>query len=329
MTKTSDFISIENEFIQATLSCYGAHLVSLIYKPLNRECVCGFDNIKDLKSQTFYLGACVGRVANRIKDGQFMLNENQIQLDINNGSNHLHGGKDGFNQKLFSCTKVNEDTLIAKLFDAEKTNSYPGDINFELSFQCVDASLLIKMKASTTKDTLFDPTLHTYFNLNENKRTSVLNHKIQLNADVFYGLDASGCTERNLINVTSLFNPREYTSISAILKQRNSQLERAKGIDHYYHKKDIRDPFFANCKVNDLSLRVETSHVGAHIYSGNYLESTSALSASFLQENGGVCFETHHIPNSINFERASAPILNKNKIYTSWTSYNFKGEENE
>lgn len=323
MTTKVEFIKIENEWIEATISNYGAHLVSLIYKPLNRKCVCGFMDEQPLKKQTFYLGACVGRVANRIHKGQFQLNNTLFQLDINNGINHLHGGLNGFHQHYFNLTKVTNSKCIARLYDEESLTSYPGDIHFEIEFSCVDESLCINMQAVSNKDTLFDPTLHSYFNLNKNHAKTIRNHFIQLNSDEFYGLDESGCTENKRIRVTELFNPSVETQIETILKQRHPQLIAAKGIDHYFLKRDKTNQWLLSVHVDDLMLEVFTSHSGAHIYSGNYLESSSDLKADFLQENGGICFETHHIPNSINFDVPHAPILKANEVSRSLTCYKF------
>lgn len=327
MSKQNEFIKIENEFISATFASYGCALVSLIYKPLNRECVCGFLNSQDLKKQSFYLGACVGRVANRIYKGQFELNNKSYQLDINNGINHLHGGKYGFNEQIFNFELLNPSTLKATLKDLEKEYSYPGDITFEVILSCIDHSLKIEMSATSSQDTLFDPTLHTYFNLNEDKSQTIKNHKIKLNNEVFYGLDESGCTQSQKIKTTELFNPNELTQIESILNQEHKQLSLAKGIDHFYRKKDEDDSYFGSCCVDDICLEVETSHIGAHIYSGNYLESNTDVSAPFLQENGGICFETHHIPNSINTDYDHAPLLKANETYSSYTLYTFEGDK--
>lgn len=323
MSNSNQIITIENEFIQASISSYGAHLVSLIYKPLNRECVCGFFNEKELKTQSFYLGACVGRVANRIHKGQFSLNNKNYQLDINNGINHLHGGQYGFNQMFFDIKKINETSLIAHLIDKEHPDSYPGDIDFTLTFSCINESLNIEMHATSTKDTLFDPTLHTYFNLNQDKSETISNHALKLNAVGFYALDESGCTENHIHPLSELYKPNSFTLLKDILKMDHVQLNRAKGIDHFYRKQDENRESFVECCIDDLCLEVKTSHIGAHIYSGNYLESTENLSASFLQENGGICFETHHIPNSINFDIEHAPILKSSEEYSSYTTYVF------
>ncbi len=323
MSQSNQIYTIENEFIKASISSYGAHLVSLIYKPLTRECVCGLLQENELKAQTFYLGACVGRVANRIKEGRFSLNKQTYQLDINNGINHLHGGKTGFNQMIFDCEKLDESTLIARLHDKHHENLYPGDIDFTLKFTCVNESLKIEMQAKSSEDTLFDPTMHIYFNLNEDKSVSIQNHALKLNAVGFYALDESGCTENHIHPCFELFNPLSFTLVKDILSKDHLQLKRAKGIDHFYRKNDEIDDFFADCQVDDLCLRVKTSHIGAHIYSGNYLESTHELSAPFLKENGGICFETHHIPNSINFDFEHAPTLKANETYSSLTCYEF------
>lgn len=314
---------IENNLLKATFSSLGASLVSLIYKPLSRETVCGFLSLDQLKKQTFYLGAVVGRVANRIDHGHFTLNQHTYELAQNNGVHHLHGGTHGFNEAIFEV-EASALSLIFKHTSPHLDEGYPGTLQLSVKYLLVDEALSIEMQATSDQDTLSDPTLHTYFNLNANHAQTIRNHHLSLQAKSLYGLSESGCTENKRFDASDL-GYKESVQIDEILKTSHPQLELAKGIDHYFIKQDPSIEHFATLSVEDLSLVVESTHPGAHIYSGNYLESSDDLKADFLQENGGICFETHHVPNSINFDLSLAPILKAHTQQTSKTLYRFKG----
>lgn len=322
----SSIVTLENDFLKASFSLYGASLISLIYKPLNRETVCGFTSVDDLKKQSFYLGAVVGRVANRIENGQFLLNNHRYSLPINNGHHHLHGGTVGFNQAHFRCVKNGPGLLFTHISPA-MDQGYPGELKLEMKVQLNQNSLILEFDAESDQDTLSDPTLHTYFNLNENHSKSIRNHSIKVNAEVFYGLSETGCTIDAPLPVNEIL-PKLGTKIETVLTQNHPQLHRAKGLDHYFLKKDECSPLVL-LRSEDLSLEIETDLPGCHIYSGNYLGPTSDLSADFLQENGAICFETHHIPNSINFSLKDAPILKAHTQQHSYTQYTFKGVEHD
>lgn len=301
---------------------YGAALVSLVYKPLARECVCGFLTLEEMRQQSFYLGALVGRVANRIDQGRFSLNGTTYQLPINNGPHHLHGGPQGFNQAYYEVFQE-ADGLIYRHVSPHLDQGYPGKLSLEVHYHLDGPSLVIDLKAVSDQDTLCDPTLHTYFNLNPSHKDRIQNHQLTLPCQIFYGLSESGCTENKRLPSAEIMasNP---SKIDIILKGDHPQLKLAKGIDHYFLKTEVDKPLVARLSVSDLILSVESTHPGAHIYSGNYLESSKILHADFLQENGGICFETHHVPNSINFDPSLAPILKANASQTSQTVYRFE-----
>lgn len=321
----STLVYLENDYLKATFSCYGASLVSLIYKPLKRETVCGFTSDRDLKKQDFYLGAVVGRVANRIEEGHFTLNGVDYQLPINNGIHHLHGGTIGFNQALFECEKTSH-SLVFKHHSPAFDQGYPGALDLHFSVSLNKASLQFEFDAISDSDTLSDPTLHTYFNLNADHAKSILNHHLEINSDVLYGLSDTGCTTHSQIEKTAVIGTNSL--IQSMLSKSHPQLNQARGLDHYFVKKDCFIPLI-RLRNEDLMLEVETSLPGCHIYSGNYLESRKDLEAPFLQKNGAICFETHHIPNSINFSLNDAPILKAHTHQKSQTIYRFKGVHDE
>lgn len=327
MSANTDLIYLENDWIKASFLAYGASLVSLIYKPLQRECVCGFNTLENHQTQGFYLGNIVGRVANRIENGAYILNQQTYHCDINASPHHLHGGKYGLSFVNFDSHFENK-TLVFEYTDSNNP-SYPGTLIFKVKYELNQASLKIQFMSTLDLDGLVDPTLHSYFNLNPSHKDSIKNHHLKIQSSVFYGIDENGCTHDDPYDPKVLgLDSTKYTEIDSILCLKHPQVLNAKGIDHYF----LRDPQradFITLNVRDLALMIKTDLPGAHIYSGNYLSSNERLYADFLQENGGICFECHHIPNSINFNPELAPLLKANTQRISTIEYHFKENKEE
>lgn len=320
-------ITLENDVLKVAFSNYGCTLQSLIYKPLDRETLLSFERLEDQLTQDFYLNTLVGRVANRIDHGKFTLEGIDYSLPINSHPHHLHGGPVGFNQKFFEVS-IEKEVLIMKHLSPHLDQGYPGEVRVEARYHLEKASLVIEFITESDQVTLADLTQHTYFNLNENKSNTIRNHSLSLNSDRFRALNSSGCTDADYIYLNQTdFDFNQSINLQTAIHSSHPQIKMAKGLDHYYPKKDLSNPYFARLSIKDLSLQIDTDLPGAHIYSGNYLTSSDQLKAPFLQENGGICFETHHHPNSINYDQSLAPILRPHQRKRVTTRYQFTGEK--
>jgi len=314
--------TLENEVLKVEILNYGCIIKSIMYKPLQRETVLGLPTLQAYQHQKAYLGALVGRVGNRINKGQFTLNDVFYKLPLN-GPHHLHGGPDGYDNRIFDC-EIQNDHLICRLISEDGDQGYPGKLDLTLSYHLEDHSLILKTSAISDKDTLFDPTQHTYFNLNKSQNDPITNHTLKLNSKRLYTIEKDGCTgPQVLMTQGSCFDFFIPKKISEALDFNHTQIRLAKGLDHYYLKQDQNDPLFCELSVEDLRLEVTTDLPGAHIYTGNYLSPIKGYDLSFMRENGGVCFETQHVPNSINFDLASAPLLIANTPYLKTTTYTY------
>lgn len=328
-TAVSLFV-LENKFLKVSILDYGATITSIVYKPLKRETVLGLKNFDDYLTQGFYLGALAGRVANRINQGRFSLNGHDYQLSMN-GPHHLHGGLQGFDKRVFH-SEILDDELILTLISEDGDQGYPGTLDLQIIYALDGASLIMTTSAISDQDTLFDTTQHTYFNLNQNQADSILNHTLKLNSECLYEIEEDGCTGAHVLKTEKTpFDFSQPDFIQKAMDFSHSQIKRVKGIDHYFMKKEFSDPVFCQLSVKDLSLKVSTTLPGAHIYTGNYLEPLkNGSDYSFLIQNGGICFETQHVPNSINFDLKEAPILKADTLITATTIYEYSlGETHE
>jgi len=319
--------TLENDELRVVISEYGAMIKSIVVKSLNRETVCGLDSYADDVYQTFYLGSIIGRCGNRIANGKFTLNNTEYQVPVNNGENHLHGGLKGFDKQLFK-SRIDNDTLELSYTSIDGEEGYPGKCTLTLRYHLEESSLVLETSGMCDKDTLFDPTQHTYFNLNEDK-SSIGNHTLKLNSQEMYCINENGVTYNKVLNtLDTLYDFTNSKQISECLNKSHIQLERNRGIDNFFIKQDKSNPFIASLSVSDLSVNIYTTHIGAHVYSGNYLAPlNNGSDYPFLTMNGGICFETQHVPNSINFDLNYAPNLKANQTVTSRTVYHYKKGE--
>ena len=314
---------LENAYLDVQILDYGATLMSIVYKPLHRETILGLRSFQDLLAQPAYLGAAIGRVANRIANGIFSLN-GQTYVLPKNGPHTLHGGKVGFDQRRFNGQILGEQ-LILSLISDDGDQGFPGRVELQIIFELHEASLVMTTSVISDQDTLCDITQHTYFNLNPDQSEPITNHHLKLNSDTVYAIEPDGCTGPHTLKTKG--TPFDFSTpkrFGDALDFTNEQIARVKGLDHFYLRRDRSKDLFCELSVPDLTLRVKTNLPGAHVYSGNYLEPLkNGSDYSFLQPFGGICFETMHVPNSINFDLNEAPILPKNTRVTSMTTYTY------
>ena len=155
--------------LQAQITNYGAKIVSLVVPNKRGEMadvVLGFANFEEWRTKETYFNAIIGRYANRIKHGKFIIDGVEYQLPINNGGNALHGGIHGFNEKVWEIVGQSTYSVSMRYRAKDGELGFPGNREFKVTYKLTaDNALEIRYDASTDKKTLVNPTNHTYFNL--------------------------------------------------------------------------------------------------------------------------------------------------------------------
>ena len=150
----------------------------------------GMTSPSDMVDKGDYMGAVVGRCGNRIANGQFTLNGETYRLAQNNGTAHLHGGKVGFNQKNFEGV-IDGNSVVFEYVSPDGEEGYPGKLKICVRYTVKGSALAIDYYGESDKDTVFNPTNHTYFNLNGEDDGSILDNVMQINADRYLEIDES------------------------------------------------------------------------------------------------------------------------------------------
>lgn len=322
-------LTLENRWLRVTVLPYGATITSIFDKMLQRELVLGFDDVNKYRTSNKYFGCTIGRVANRISKGSFVLKEEEHHLAINNGPNHLHGGTAGFDKKEFECTLL-DNNIVCTYFSAHLEEGYPGNLSVKITYTLNENQLLIRSHCQSDRDTLVNLTNHTYFNLGIIKE-SVCDHLLEIVSSRVYPIDEFGCTFNQPFNVTQ--TPFDFTIrkvLNDCMQSDHPQVIIAKGLDHHFDINGTGSRLVAKLTNQGCTLNVYTDKPGVHVYTGNYLngEDIGHDNIAYIQHSG-ICFETQYVPNSINFDSTIAPIVLADQIQEHQTIFEFERSADE
>jgi len=322
-----DLISMKNDQLEVVVSNFGCTIVKVLMKDKNGEIddvVLGYDDFTSYQTLDAYLGALVGRIANRIGKGHFRLNGEDYHLAINNGPNHLHGGIKGFSYQVFDYEIKDEKTIEFHYLSHDGEEGYPGNLDFRAIYTLEGETLIVRYIATTDKDTIINITNHSYFNLS-GKQENVYQHCLQVKADRYACIDSDGLPTGQFHDVEgTAFDFREGAFIGERVDQEEEQLQLGKGFDH---------PFIFNTKNNQVvlthaasgrRLTVSTTLPGAQIYTANYLDGRLGKYGQHYYERDAVCIETQNLPDAIHIEEEPTTILRKGDTYDETTSYKFE-----
>ena len=219
---------------------FGAVVTSLTMPDRNgkyEDVVLGYDSLKGYIHSTNYFGTIVGRYGNRIGKGQFTLEGKKYQLTVNDGVNHLHGGRIGFSKKLWTAKTVHNSagpSLRLTYISQDGEEGYPGTVTLSVTYTLTDKNeLRIVYEGTTDKTTIFNPTHHSYFNLSGSFNNTILDHLLTIEADSFTPIDKGLITTGKFMDVSN--TPMDFRTPTAIGARINDQFEQlifGKGYDH-------------------------------------------------------------------------------------------------
>ncbi len=298
--------------------------------------VLGYPTVEGYTPLHGYLGALIGRVGNRIANGECELNGEKLTLYKNeNDMTHLHGGAVGFDRKIWDVTAVEgicEDFLMLKYTSADGEEGYPGTLQVMVTYTWNDDNeLMIRYEAISNKDTLCNLTNHTYFNLAGEGSGSIENHVVEFNCDTFTVVDKYSIPTGEQRDVTGTpFDLRTPTRLAdGFAKQDgDEQMTFGQGYDHNFN---INDPEagmrFAVEVVEPTTGRVMdvfTDMPAVQFYSGNMLESVNPGSCGRKYgKREGFCLETQYAPDSINHPNFPDSVLYAGEKYDFTTVFRF------
>ena len=333
----TDLFLLENENLKVFITNYGARIVSLIVldrfdKPL--DVVLGFKSIDDyLKANEPYHGATIGRYANRISKGIFSLDGKKYNLPINNGVNHLHGGPNGFHNKIWSIVSFDKEKIVMSLNSEDGEMGYPGKLDVELTYQIIDNQLEIYYKATTDKKTPINLTNHSFFNLAGEGSGTINNHILKLNSDYFSPVDSNLIPTGEKKPVAgSPFDFRRPKAIGTDINSSDDQIVYGGGYDHNFilnrqHQDSLTRAATVFEPNRGVKMEIFTTEPGIQFYGGNFMDGSDIgkYEKRFLYRES-FALETQHYPDSPNNESFPNVFLLPTEIYKSKSIYKFTAD---
>ena len=311
--------------IEVTVLTLGATVLAIRVPDKNGELVdvaLGMTDAKSMLTNGAYMGAVVGRCANRIAGGAFTLGDKRYQVTQNDGANSLHGGTNGFNTKVFDVVEVDEteNSLTLRTVLADGEDGYPARLELSVKYTVFGGSLFIDYYAESDGDTLCNPTNHTYFNLNGESDGNAMDNVLYINAYSYLKVNQALIpTNRARVGDTP-FEFRISKPIGSDIDQDNFQLQTANGYDHCYCLDgDLAAIVYS--KKTGIQMEVRTSMPGMQLYTGNFLN--NVVGKSVYGKRAGFCLETQFYPNAINRDDCAKPILKKGEKFHSRTGFIF------
>jgi aldose 1-epimerase len=287
------------------------------------------NDIEGYEACTSFFGSTVGRYCNRIAKGKFSIDGVESTLATNNGENHLHGGKVGFDKRIWKAEELlDKDAkfvgLRFKLESADGDEGYPGKLNVAVEYILNnDNELKVEFTATTDKPTHVNLTNHNYWNLGGKGSGKILDHTLQLECDKYTPVDDGGIPTGELPAVEgSVFDFREATKIGSRFDQLKSD---PIGYDHNYvlRKQDGEMNLAATvvCEESGRKMEIHTTQPGIQFYTGNFLDGQPG-SGGFNQHDA-FCLETQHFPDSPNQSSFPSTLLKPGETYSQTTVHKF------
>lgn len=330
--------TLENDsIVSAKITNFGGTIISLWVKDKEgkkHDVVCGFDNIDGYLTSGGYQGAVIGRVTNRISNSKFTLDGKEYELYPNCGTFTAHGGKIGFNKRVWGAKAIDgeEPSLVLTYVSPDLEENYPGTVVVTVTYTLTkDSGLSIKYEGYTDKKTIINLTNHAYFNLEGYETGSIVDQIMWIDADTMNEQDFDIIPTGNIISVKG--TPYDFTTPKAIGRDFDSDPDMDKqngGYDNNFIFNDFDGTLKKRCilkaPANGLEMEVYTDQPCVGVYTSNMMNPDDPVfKGGICQRNRcAVCFETQKMPDAVNNPDFTDTTLLPGDLYTHHTIFKFK-----
>ncbi len=316
--------------ITAHVTDYGATLVRLFVPDKNgnlADIVLGYDDVNAYAKSVAYLGSTVGRNSNRIKNARFTLGGQTYQLASNENGHQLHGGPDGFSFRMWQVTEHTASSITFYLESPDLDQGFPGNAKVRVTYALEAAGIMrVTFDAVSDKDTVFNMTNHTYFNMAGHENTGrAMDQLLTIYSDCFTVADSDNVLTGELRSVDG--TPLDFRTAKPVGKDLRSDYALMQGPRGYDHNFDVKNDLCAKLSdpLSGRTMRIYSACPGIQFYSGNYLND-AGKDGVFYNSYTGVALEPQFYPDSINHPEWKQPITPANVPYQSQIVYDFSEE---
>ncbi|MDR2864092.1 MAG: galactose mutarotase [Spirochaetaceae bacterium] len=324
-----DLFTLKAGNIQLSISELGAAWTELLVPDSRGACddvILGFSTLSPYTNNVPFFGATMGRYANRISGASFPLNDKQYTLYANNGANTLHGGRRGFDKKLWHGEEYKKDGNIFvhfELVSPDGEEGFPGHLHAEVNYGLSQSGEVIaEYNAKVDKNCPVNLTNHAYFNLSGEGSGSILQHEVKLFSSSYLEVDNNRIPTGRLLPVKE--TPFDFTERKVI----GRDLAAVGGAYDYCWKVDgqsgsLRPAAEVFDPASGRTMSVFTTQPGVQFYTGNSLDNTAGKLGSVYKKHSGFCLETQHFPDSPNRKEFPSAIFGPEREYHEKTIFVF------
>lgn len=311
----------------AAVSDYGATLVRLMVPDHNgsmADVVLGHDDCNGYRLGNACLGATVGRNANRIQNGTFALGGKVYVMTPNEGKNNLHSGPDYYYKRMWKVLSHTDSAITLGLTSPHGDQGFPGKAEIQVTYSLEGVGALrISYKGICDRDTVFNMTNHSYFNLaGHDKTDAAMDQLLTLPGRFFNPDDAESIPTGELRDVAG--TPMDFRTPKAIGQDIGADYEPLHLQGGYDHNWEV---FCNPCAIlsdpiSGRSLAISTDCPGIQFYAGNFLDE-QGKDGVYYGKRSGVALETHFYPDALHHPQWPQPITKAGETYRSVTTYQF------
>lgn len=306
----------------------GASLKSLLVPDKTgalRDVALGFDTPEEYLVSPAYLGATVGRFANRIAGAAFEWQGKRYRLEANEGKNQLHGGPAGFSRRLWTPVVLSDQEALFRLMSPDGDMGFPGEVEVEVFYHLEGSALRISYRARTNQATPLSLTNHTYFNLAGHKSGSVGGHSLQLSASRYTPADKELIPDGSIQSTKgTILDFSRPVLLEGILQ--SEELAATGGLDHNFVLDGGEGPAAVLTEPESgLELEVYTDRPALQVYTAGALGSITGKEGAVYYPHQGICLETQAFPDAVHHPDFPGCILEAGELWESETLFRFNG----
>lgn len=301
-------------------------------KGMIKDLVLGYPDMMSYLGDGPCAGKVPGRFANRINEGKFSIDGKEYQLELNTGGgkHHLHGGSNGFANKVWQAEAI-EDGVAFTLNSPDGEAGYPGNLTAKAKYTWNDDNeLTLELTATTDAPTIVNLTNHTYFNLHGDGKGDILDHKLKLYADNYLPATNELIPTGEIASVTD--TPMDFTEEKLIGKDINEKFDalvNGKGYDscwciNGYEKGKLSPAAVLSCEETGYKVELFTTQPGIQVYTGNWLSGCpQGKYGERYKDYQGVALECQGFPDAPNKPHFPNAVLRPGEAYSQIVKFKF------
>ncbi len=324
-----DLLTLRCGALEAEILTFGATVRALRVPDRSGrsvDVVLGYNSVSGYETNGGYLGALVGRYANRIANASYPIDGKPIALEANEGAKQLHGGAVGFSHRVFDAEIAGENSVRLRRTSADGEGGHPGTLTLCATYTLTENALILRYEAESDKPTYCNITNHSYFNLNGHG--DILGHRLQIFASRFTPVDENSIpTAMAIPTAGTAFDFTCEKTVGRDVLAHEQQLRFTGGYDHNFVLDPAQGLRRAACLTGEESgivMETWTQKPGVQLYCGNFLDAdTDTKSGKPYKQHEALCLETQFFPDSPNHPEWGDIVLRPGHRYDYTTEYRF------